>query len=130
MALAIRDAPAGHVAQALRSVTADELAAAADRLRARLHDEGPISRKDMDAFRAGSRHRRRALGGPGAGPAVGHVGAAPGRPLRPAETWLGPPPAELTVDAAQEHLVRRYLGGFGPATPNEIATGAACTSRR
>ena len=32
-----------------------------------------------------------------------------------AEDWLGPPP-ELAAAAAQEHLVRRYLAGFGPAS--------------
>lgn len=38
-----------------------------------------------------------------------------------AESWLGPPP-ELTVDEAKDHLVRRYLNGFGPASAKEIAT--------
>jgi hypothetical protein len=38
-----------------------------------------------------------------------------------AEDWLGPPPADLTVEAATEHLVRRYLQGFGPATPADVA---------
>ena len=37
-----------------------------------------------------------------------------------AEDWL-PPPVDLTEDTARDHLVRRYLGGFGPATAAEIA---------
>lgn len=32
-----------------------------------------------------------------------------------------PPPPHLTVEAAQDHLVDRYLGAFGPALPKEIA---------
>jgi hypothetical protein len=38
-----------------------------------------------------------------------------------ADDWLGPPPAGLTVDAATDHLVRRYLTGFGPATAADVA---------
>jgi Winged helix DNA-binding domain len=36
-----------------------------------------------------------------------------------AEDWLGP--CTASEDEGREHLVRRYLGGFGPATRNEIA---------
>jgi Winged helix DNA-binding domain len=39
-----------------------------------------------------------------------------------AEDWLGPP--EVAHDAAVDHLVRRYLSGFGPATLPEIANWA------
>ena len=39
-----------------------------------------------------------------------------------AEDWLGPP--EVDHDDAVDHAVRRYLGGFGPATPAEIANWA------
>jgi Winged helix DNA-binding domain len=39
-----------------------------------------------------------------------------------AEDWLGPP--ELDVAAAQAHLVRRYLGGFGPASAADVARWA------
>ena len=36
--------------------------------------------------------------------------------------WLGEaPPPDLTADDAVGHLVRRYLTGFGPATPAEVA---------
>jgi len=36
-----------------------------------------------------------------------------------AEAWLGPPDA--TPDEGLELLIRRYLGGFGPAAPADIA---------
>jgi hypothetical protein len=36
-----------------------------------------------------------------------------------AEDWLGP--ADVTRDDALDHLVRRYLGGFGPARLADIA---------
>ena len=39
-----------------------------------------------------------------------------------AEDWLGPP--AIAPPEAVDHLVRRYLGGFGPATRNEIADWA------
>ena len=38
-----------------------------------------------------------------------------------AEEWIGPPPG-LDRDEAVEHLVRRYLGGFGPATAQDVAS--------
>ena len=44
-----------------------------------------------------------------------------------AEDWLGPAP-DLSVDAAVDHLVRRYLTGFGPATVPEIANWAGLTA--
>jgi hypothetical protein len=40
-----------------------------------------------------------------------------------AADWLGPPP-EIAVADAVDHLVRRYLGGFGPATRREVADWA------
>jgi hypothetical protein len=39
-----------------------------------------------------------------------------------ADDWLGPSPA--TEAEGLEHLVRRYLGGFGPATVNDVASWA------
>jgi hypothetical protein len=41
-----------------------------------------------------------------------------------AEEWLGPPPADLTSEAAVELLVRRYLGAFGPASRGDLANWA------
>jgi hypothetical protein len=39
-----------------------------------------------------------------------------------AEDWLGP--SEVTPQEGMELLVRRYLGGFGPAAPRDIADWA------
>jgi len=41
-----------------------------------------------------------------------------------AEDWVGPPPPDITVERATEHLVRRYLGGYGPSTTAEVADWA------
>jgi hypothetical protein len=38
-----------------------------------------------------------------------------------AEDWIGPPP-DLTRDAAADHLVTRYLAGFGPAGAKDVAS--------
>jgi winged helix DNA-binding protein len=43
-----------------------------------------------------------------------------------AEDWLGPPAVD--ADDALDHTVRRYLGGFGPATLGEIANWAGVPS--
>jgi hypothetical protein len=40
-----------------------------------------------------------------------------------AEQWVGPPP-ELSEEDALEHLVRRYLGAFGPAPASDVADWA------
>jgi hypothetical protein len=40
-----------------------------------------------------------------------------------AEQWVGPQPA-LAEEEAIEHLVRRYLGAFGPASRNELGDWA------
>jgi DNA glycosylase AlkZ-like len=40
-----------------------------------------------------------------------------------AEDWVGPEP-ELDEEEAREHLVRRYLGAFGPASRRDIAQWA------
>lgn len=98
--------------------------AAADRLRDRLAD-GPVRRKELaaivgddlvgginlwiDLVRAppsGTWSRRRA-----------DLFAA-------AESWLGRPDPALTTEDALAHLVRRYLGGFGPAARRDIASWA------
>jgi hypothetical protein len=42
-----------------------------------------------------------------------------------AETWLGQRGAGTPTEAqGMEHLVRRYLGGFGPASPDDVARWA------
>ena len=44
-----------------------------------------------------------------------------------AEAWVGPEAG--SVDDAVEHLVRRYLGAFGPARPEDVASWAGCSAR-
>jgi winged helix DNA-binding protein len=45
-----------------------------------------------------------------------------------AEDWVGPEP-ELGEEEAREHLVRRYLGAFGPAPKRDIANWAGMSVR-
>jgi hypothetical protein len=45
-----------------------------------------------------------------------------------AEEWVGPEP-ELDHEEAVKHLVRRYLGAFGPATRTDIADWAGMRIR-
>ena len=45
-----------------------------------------------------------------------------------AEDWVGPEP-ELGEEEAREHLVRRYLGAFGPAPQCDIANWAGMSVR-
>jgi hypothetical protein len=46
-----------------------------------------------------------------------------------ADAWLGRPPS-LSEDQGVDHLVRRYLGGFGPASKKDVAsfTGLPATT--
>ena len=102
--------------------------AAAMRVRAALEEHGQLTRKELDAVAgrglfdgatvfldlvrvppSGTWERRRA-----------DLYAL-------AETWVGPEP-DLDDDVAIDHLVRRYLTGFGPATVNEIAGWAGTTA--
>jgi hypothetical protein len=108
-----------------RGTTAGEVRAAAKRLRDRLA-EGPLRRAEIDEL----------LGKPGSPfvnavltwlelvrvPPSGTWERRRADLFAAAEDWLEP------VDVAQEQgtelLVRRYLGGFGPATRSEIADWA------
>ena len=47
-----------------------------------------------------------------------------------AEHWLGPPPGKLDERDGIALLVKRYLGGFGPSTLEEIANWAGLPPRR
>lgn len=122
LALAVRDARRALWLRAIRhSATAEELAEAAAVVREAVR-ERPLRRPEIDQLvgrdsaigvglwedfvrvpPSGTWERRRA-----------DLYAA-------AEDWLGPPPVDLTVEAATEHLVRRYLTGFGPATAADVA---------
>ncbi len=133
MAIAVRRArrEAWLRARVPRGYSAAQVSAAARRLRARLGD-GTMSRKEiqellgsdsvvtnavnlwLDLIRvppSGTWERRRA-----------DLYAA-------AEHWLGPPPSIEEADGI-ELLVRRYLGGFGPAAREEIANWAGMHPRK
>jgi hypothetical protein len=106
----------------------DEMQRAAERLRIRLASDGPLAAAQLatvvgpeavgvglwlDLVRvppSGTWERRRA------------------DLYEAAVHWIGPPPDMTTADAV-DHLVRRYLTGFGPATVNEIASWAGLTVR-
>src|SRR4029453_3725373 len=115
-----------------RDYSATQMAAAARKLRARLGD-GTMSRKEIHEL-LGSDSRgthgvniwldlvRVAPSGTGARPRGAGLSAGAGH-------WLGPPPTVEEADGT-ELLVRRYLGGFGPATPAEIANWAGMHPRR
>jgi Winged helix DNA-binding domain len=123
LALAIRDARRAWWMRTHRTgPSARELAAAARTLRARLR-AGPLGRKEIEAL----------LGVPRAqsvGIWLDLVRAPPSGTWERrradlyalAEDWLGP--AEVAYDDAFDEAVRRYLGGFGPATLGEIANWA------
>ena len=44
-----------------------------------------------------------------------------------ADTWIADAGAELELAEAEEHLIRRYLAGFGPASLGDIASWAGMT---
>jgi hypothetical protein len=115
-----------------KNYTASQMSAAARKLRRRLGD-GTMSRKEihellgedsvvtngvnmwLDLVRvppSGTWNRRRA-----------DLYAA-------AEHWLGPPPKEVDEAAGIELLVRRYLGGFGPAPIADLANWAGLDAKR
>ena len=101
--------------------------AAAERVRDALAEAGEMSRQELEA-----------VAGPGRAADVGLfvdlVRVPPSGTWErrradryaAAETWIGPAP-DLGEDEALDHLVRRYLSGFGPATAKEIASWAGTT---
>jgi Winged helix DNA-binding domain len=104
--------------------SAHEMADAAKRLRRRLR-HGPLRRAEVDELVGEG-----AVGVGGVGMWLDLVRVPPSGTWErrradlygAAEDWLGAP--EVTADAAREHLVRRYLGGFGPASRNDVADWA------
>jgi hypothetical protein len=123
-ALAVRSGRRKWATSAAGRPGAAEVEAAATRLRERLRD-GPAHRREVEEIvgralvngvglwvdlvrvpPSGTWERRRA-----------DVYAA-------AEEWLGPPPPGLTADDALDHIVARYLAGFGPSSAAEVASWA------
>ena len=119
LALAVRDARRAHWGTAMRDAPSPQaMAGAARKLRSAMN--GTISRKEIEAL----------LGRPrasGVGLWIDLVRVPPSGTWErrradlyaAAEDWVGPPPD--TGDAA-EHLVRRYLAGFGPASAKDVAS--------
>ncbi len=125
LALAVREARRAHWLRASRHrATPAEMEAVAASLRERLR-QGPVGRTELDRLVG----RERAIG---VGLWLDLVRVPPSGTWErrradlyaAAEDWLGPPPVDLTVEAATEHLVRRYLGGFGPAAASDLADWA------
>jgi DNA glycosylase AlkZ-like len=106
----------------LRASKADPPAEAAARVRDALAGGATMRRKDIEAL-VGSEPARMV------GLWVDLVRAPPSGTWERrradlyalAEDWIGPPP-ELSLDAAQDHLVTRYLAGFGPATAKDVVS--------
>jgi hypothetical protein len=104
--------------------TSREMAEAAKRLQRGLRD-GVLRRADVEAIVGGG-----AVGVNGVGMWLDLVRAPPSGTWErrradlyaAADDWVGAP--DVSPDAAREHLVRRYLGGFGPASANDIADWA------
>jgi hypothetical protein len=101
--------------------------AAAERLRAALRD-GPLRRREVEALIGKTAAH-------GVGMWLDLVRVPPSGTWERrradlyalAEDWIGPSDAD--PDDALDHLVRRYLTGYGPATPADIAGWAGMTVR-
>jgi len=122
---ATRDARREHWLKARRGkVDARKLEARARRIQALLGD-GPRSRDELLEVVGGD-----SMTWNGVGVFIDLVRAPPSGTwehrradlFATAEQWLGPP--DVTRTQAVEHIVRRYLGAFGPARPREIADWA------
>jgi hypothetical protein len=128
-ALAVRAARQKWWLRATRNAfTADALAEAAARLREHLAANGPIRRSELDKLVG----KELSIG---VGLWIDLVRVPPSGTWErrradlfdSAENWLGPPSPALTMDAATELVIRRYLSGFGPSTPGELADWAGLT---
>ena len=122
LALAVQEPRRALWLRAIRhTATAGDFQDAAGMLRERLR-AGPVRRNELDQVVG----RERAIG---VGLWIDLVRVPPSGTWErrradlygAADDWLGPAPADLTVEAATEHLVRRYLTGFGPATAADVA---------
>ena len=111
----VRDAP-----------SAAAMAGAARTLRRRLAEDGQLRRADVEQLLGKTRAH-------GIGLWLDLVRVPPSGTWErrradvygAAEGWIGPP--EITARAAAEHLVQRYLEGFGPATAKDVASFTGLT---
>ena len=127
-ALATRAARRAHWLRAVPDApTAAAMAGAARTLRRRLAQDGELRRGEVEQLLGKTRAR-------GVGLWLDLVRVPPSGTwerrradiFRAAEDWIGPP--ETTVRAATEHLVRRYLAGFGPASAKDVASFTGLTA--
>jgi Winged helix DNA-binding domain len=119
-ALAVRDERRAQWTRAHPEPSSRAMSAAARTLRRRL-DGGALRRKEVEAL----------LGRPRAAGVHAWLDLVRAPPsgtwehrradlYAAAEDWIGP--CELGVRDAREHLVRRYLAGFGPASAKDVAS--------
>jgi hypothetical protein len=127
-AIGVREARRARWMRARPELSPDQLRAAAAKAKRRLAD-GPLPRadliEDMDA---------RAFNGIGIWldlvrvPPAGTWERRRADIYATAEGWLGPP--SVTPAEGIEHLIRRYLQGFGPAAAADIANWAGLPPRQ
>ena len=128
--IAVRDARRaawGKAASRLGSIK--ELPGAAKRLRPRLA-EGPLTRAEIEKVVGGGAQLVN-----GVGMHVSLVRVPPSGTwdrrradiYAGAEEWVGPP--DVSYDDALDVVVRRYLGGFGPAAAKDIADWAGLPAK-
>ena len=119
LALAVRDSRRAHWSRVMRDTPSPQaMAGAARKLRGAM--TGTISRKEIEALVGRPRSS-------GVGLWIDLIRVPPSGTWErrradlyaAAEDWIGPPE---TTDGAAEHLVRRYLAGFGPATAKDVAS--------
>ena len=126
LALATRAARRQWWLRTRRGVAAEAMEEAARAVRARLAEAGTLHRRDLEALVGKERAS-------GVGLWLDLVRVPPSGTwerrradlFAAAEDWLGAP--EPDVAAATEHLVRRYLGAFGPAPAGDVANWAGLT---
>ncbi|HEU4424231.1 MAG TPA: winged helix DNA-binding domain-containing protein [Pilimelia sp.] len=122
--MAIRRARLDWYLRVARGITAEDVRESTGRLRTALA-KGPLRRAEIDKLIGADRRM-------GATLSLDLVRIPPSGTWERrradlfalADEWLGPPPPGLTEDDSVDLLVRRYLGGFGPATRAEIADWA------
>jgi hypothetical protein len=124
LAAATREALQALWLKAWRQPSADEVVAGAAKVRGQLAERSPQSRRELQGSLSSATWY-------GVGLWLNLVRVPPSGTwerrradlFANAEDWIGPAP-ELSQKAAVDHLVRRYLMGFGPATAVEIANWA------
>jgi len=125
LAVAIRDA---RRMSWLRATKREDLSNEADILRAALREHGPMKRKAIEELIG-----KEAFNGIGLWvdmvrvPPTGTWERRRADLFGLAEDWIGPP--AIAEDAALDHLVTRYLTGFGPASKAEIANWGGMLAR-